>query len=525
MIQYLDFLPIWDGYMYAEAILNTDERLAEVKSIGESIHVLNYFSHPTMAFSLIMMIGQSIYPSIAMIHVINFILVVLSIVAYIQIVRFFLPKIGNLELTFAALIFAFNPLLFSSTINPNADLPVLVFFVTSIYSLLYHHKKLLLLSLIFLVFSKESGVLLYLLLLTSMTILYILSCFRFSPLYTLELKQQLKQLSLKTIIANSVVFITPLLLFLVYVIFRSQYNESIVWGLETNEQSGFITGILNNYDGNIALTRAIQIFLLNFSWIFTVFILIALVLKYRSKSSPKYLFIYNEKKLFLVLLILIFIGFSTANCIYNTFTNARYILPCLFFMCLFFQIALFFIFKFSIKKRLYLLCFTLLVLFIQVNKTIDPISKLLFGTIKIGQHDLLNMTSITDECCGIAGRDQLAYNAEFTQISKLTEQLTHKMGPALLVIEPSVKFHMFTNLPSSFTRQENTFNLKKDNALSLSEFLQSKTHATNVYYIDIPWMEDGSFTRTLLAKRYKVNKPIELSVNGYSLLAYKISNE
>jgi hypothetical protein len=52
-------------------------------------------------------------------------------------------------------------------------------------------------------------------------------------------------------------------------------------------------------------------------------------------------------------------------------------------------------------------------------RTIDPVSRLAFGTFPVGSHDLLRMTSITSECCGPNGRDQLTYNLEFTVFDDL----------------------------------------------------------------------------------------------------------
>src|SRR5699024_6013557 len=53
-------------------------------------------------------------------------------------------------------------------------------------------------------------------------------------------------------------------------------------------------------------------------------------------------------------------------------------------------------------------------------RTVDPVSRAVYGTFAIGDHRLLRMTSITNECCG-AGQDQLAYSAEFTVMHDLID--------------------------------------------------------------------------------------------------------
>ena len=51
--------------------------------------------------------------------------------------------------------------------------------------------------------------------------------------------------------------------------------------------------------------------------------------------------------------------------------------------------------------------------------TVDPVSRALYGTFALGDRSLLRLTRITHECCG-AGRDQLVYNLQFTNLADLT---------------------------------------------------------------------------------------------------------
>ncbi len=54
------------------------------------------------------------------------------------------------------------------------------------------------------------------------------------------------------------------------------------------------------------------------------------------------------------------------------------------------------------------------------RRTIDPVSRAIFGTFRFGDHAMLRMTSITGECCGY-GRDQLVYSPEFTRLAQLQD--------------------------------------------------------------------------------------------------------
>lgn len=68
-------------------------------------------------------------------------------------------------------------------------------------------------------------------------------------------------------------------------------------------------------------------------------------------------------------------------------------------------------------------------------RTVDPVSKALMGTVRFGEHDMLDMTRATGECCG-HGRDQIAYNLEHLHLGRLesmalAEMHRHRMRFAL----------------------------------------------------------------------------------------------
>jgi len=76
-------------------------------------------------------------------------------------------------------------------------------------------------------------------------------------------------------------------------------------------------------------------------------------------------------------------------------------------------------------------------------RTIDPLSRWLFGTFPFGQRDLLELTSITHECCA-AGRDQLVYNLEFTTLAALMDDAlaaTRAGDSTLIVLPDSLNWH------------------------------------------------------------------------------------
>jgi hypothetical protein len=66
----------------------------------------------------------------------------------------------------------------------------------------------------------------------------------------------------------------------------------------------------------------------------------------------------------------------------------------------------------------------------SATRTIDPVSRRLWGTFRFGEHELLRATSMTRECCGY-GRDQLVYNLQFTAFAEAQDALYAQLRPGL----------------------------------------------------------------------------------------------
>ena len=60
--------------------------------------------------------------------------------------------------------------------------------------------------------------------------------------------------------------------------------------------------------------------------------------------------------------------------------------------------------------------------FASALRTVDPVSKAAMGTVRFGEHEMLDMTRATGECCG-HGRDQLCYNLEHLHLHSLENLL------------------------------------------------------------------------------------------------------
>jgi hypothetical protein len=81
-------------------------------------------------------------------------------------------------------------------------------------------------------------------------------------------------------------------------------------------------------------------------------------------------------------------------------------------------------------------------------RTVDPLSRAVYGTFAFGQHELLNVTSLTRECCG-HGRDQLAYNLELNELHALQDLVFADIRPTsetVIAVDPNAHWYLLGQL-------------------------------------------------------------------------------
>lgn len=523
MMQYINFIPIWDGYLYALKILNAGTQWTLNLSFTELMEIHTYYYHPTLAYSFIMALAQKFHPGLATIYWVNLLLALVSVYAYVKIVKYFVPKILPLELGLAALVYVFNPVFIAAAINPNADFPVLVFFVTTVYALIYKNKAALAISLVCLVFSKESGVILYLLTIAAIFFMYALYYYKNSICQGENVLQHLFSQGAGRL-GDAVILFLPLLLLLGYLLFRSQVSDSVLYP-GSNSNYGYLAQLFLFFSPAVALTRLTQVFVLNYTWVLTVFIICCYGRWWLSDAVADKLSLPTRRHyVVMALLSLVFLGFLIPHLIYNDYTNSRYMLPTVFFVCLFFQISIAALFTAAIKTRIAILVLTLAALVSQINYTTDPVSRYIFGVFSFGQHEMLKMVSLTGECCGLAGRDQLAYNAQFSNISSLTQKLLghpeYSSAEVVFVVDHLANFNVLTNLHGGAGDSE-SLNLLQ-NIVDIRSLNSGGPPAENLYYVNMPWMNDSQRTLKSIADFYTWSEADTVSINGYPLDVYPL---
>jgi hypothetical protein len=224
-------------------------------------------------------------------------------------------------------------------------------------------------------------------------------------------------------------------------------------------------------------------------------------------------------------MIILWGGFVVMNLFLKTFTNVRYVLPAIIFLILFFSLSLK---KLIISRALRIALIAVITVLTgwQVFQTVDPVSRAFFGTAPFGNHPILKMTSVTGECCGRAGRDQLVYNAEFAMIPRLLDKMYAEIpltGESNIIMHPLGNFNIFT--PVDAVSRKRT--MQYDNAFfppvyGFQRIIRGVIPATG-YYVYLPWMEDAKKELDFVRHFFAVQDKKVIAINGYSLDVYSVT--
>lgn len=112
---------------------------------------------------------------------------------------------------------------------------------------------------------------------------------------------------------------------------------------------------------------------------------------------------------------------------YQTYSNARYYLPLHPLVIALGMLGLSALVRDGRRRALLALPLVPL-LALSALRTVDPVSRNFWGTASLGERSVLRVTWWTDECCG-AGRDQLGYNLQFTAFDEAQSRLYALLPP------------------------------------------------------------------------------------------------
>ncbi|MBF0299054.1 MAG: hypothetical protein HQK51_10065 [Oligoflexia bacterium] len=429
-----NFIPIWDSTIYTNWCI-----YPAITADNFVLRRFDCFGHVSHLFSLL--VGGVLYYSKFRYYNVHYMigfLYILSTWSFYKILCFYLNFNKNdskyrLEIFLGTILYAFCPVIWAMIFNLNLDIGILLFSVLFFYALTYQRKWQALIYASLLIFSKAIGIFIFIVILFS----YVVGNF-------FELKFGKDKSTIKDILKNFINQFYPLVLPVIalawHYIHISSKKDLPGWGsilVSKFSFSSIITIALNFNLNDVRLKSFLaNIFVLNFSWMLwgiIAFVLIKILVlnkifknnknndNNKNNVNKKITKVAEVKAVNYFISLSILLGMVYVTTRFLTFNNPRYnavVLPYLIITTIL-SIVLMSKTRWPRTSILSILC----VIIISSNLwTIDPLSKKVYGTFEYGKHSMLNMTSITNDCCG-KGRDQLLYNMQYLFIQNLLYQL------------------------------------------------------------------------------------------------------
>jgi hypothetical protein len=203
---------------------------------------------------------------------------------------------------------------------------------------------------------------------------------------------------------------------------------------------------------------------------------------------------------------------------YVTYSNTRYYLP-VFPLTLIAAYAALVRLRMPAFGREALLMAVTLLLAVSTVRTLDPVSRKIWGTFPFGDRSILSINSLTEECCGRA-RDQMAYNLEFTELATLQDMLYARLEPSdssVLVLPRDADWYTVGALDGvTHRRTLRSTGIVRPKVLTVRE--TDTLQAARAWYIEMPFTDDTDAI-ALMARRFEVGERCTVNHGPYRLSA------
>jgi hypothetical protein len=206
------------------------------------------------------------------------------------------------------------------------------------------------------------------------------------------------------------------------------------------------------------------------------------------------------------------------------FSNVRYLMPASALMLVLGYTALARLSLGAPVRRLALVAYALL-LVVSAERTWDPVSRRLWGTFPFGSHEMLRVTSLTGECCGI-GRDQLVYSLEFARLHEVMDDALAAVATdttQLLVIPANTSWYTVGPLDArSHRRTLHRSQTFEPPAVAHGEIMKAPVRPNRFFFLALP---NANVPRGLvnLGLYYSWPPPRRFARDGYEIFVYDMA--
>lgn len=496
-LSFLDTIPRWDGSQYFQALINGINTFD--LSLKSFMGNFNWYGHPTMGYAFITAISQLLDPTdLLALNVSSVILGLVGIFSFFVVCSKIFGRKNQVEILLLSTIFSVSPLFVSISTTFGPDFGSVIFFLAFLACFL---SDKLILSIFFgclLVFTKETGA-------------YVYGLFVLGHLTLVRLNRKTRTL------------LVPLFFLLIYFLsIKFKYwspdgNSFLSWG----DGCRFCFGIKRfNIIQNLSV-----IYILNFNWIYSLVIFTSaikyfhetLILRHRPKTTL------DQNTLYAIIFTLA--GLTVFFMIFVIYIMPRYMVLGLPLLIITFYGSFYHLIPSSIHRRILLFILSPL-LFIQTFKTIDPVSKAVFGSYQFGNHQVLK---IGTEYLA----DGLVYNTQYIYIQRLLDKF---------ILENSVdsRDNIFIDPYAWGTFQTGWGHFVHSQPLIIYSLDTLDKLPDDLYFLSFPFMRYGGLelnkiqnsfvpptieTRDVLRELFKTHKLIEskkIEIDGYWVHVYNL---
>lgn len=498
--KFSSYVPIWDAWR------NTDIWIRQ--AVFSPFNLFNFDSggHPSFSYFLPLGLLQYIdFGNMIFLHGTTTVMGTIAILFFYKLLKLIFPETKNIEIYLLTAIFAFYPIFLASQLHINPDFGVLVYFVVFLYLYLRQKRIASLTAALFLVFAKESGIMVY-----AATLI----CFSSVSLIT----DRLSHTKIIQNIKRNFIYLLPFVLFVFRLLYRvyALKTDALWFAFNTSSRPLDFVTFSPDILSRVPLSYFLGIFVINFNWIMTIFIVVGFFAVVFGRTHRV---IVGERKL-LVMVYLIFTLSLIFLTLFKTFTNVRYFLTLYAMMIMLSYVGLKALIV-SRRLRVGVLLFVFLIFLSSNFLTLDPVSKKIWGTFRFGRHEMLKMTSITGECCGW-GRDQLAYNLQFTYFHKLLD----KFYTAVRIGSSDPIAHHPIDSPEIIGRVDKknfqrTLRIRESYEPYLVTYIYPSLipKPDQIYYLEFPNVDNKETLRYYLTY-YTIEEVKSYEQDGYSMNVY-----
>ncbi|HEV8410691.1 MAG TPA: hypothetical protein VGQ30_09290 [Gemmatimonadaceae bacterium] len=505
----LHYVPIWDGRVYANCAIEA----ASNGVAGLSMESLRCAGHPSQGYVIFLAASQLLsFGNITALHLTNVMLGILALFSIRVVLGRIIPDPARQrQLDLVTLLCAIHPVVLSTLLQVNVDFGVYVFFYATLAALMSGKYWLATFTGLLLCFSKETGVLAYVLMIGLDVV------FRVLPAGTAAERAK-RALPL---------WMTPLpvLLFGAHVLWwNATHARPAVW--KHTWQTGTIDGFrFFDLSDPVFLSYAAGIFIIGFMWVVSLIIGADLVwggVRMVKRLPPREVKSADMHRLaYFTVLAVALIYLLTS---FRTWSNLRYF-ALLYPMLVILAFAAMLRLGWGWRSRTLSLVAIGALFALSIYRSVDPLAQAVYGTFSTGLHDMYRMSSITKEYDG-PGRDEIVYNFQFIGYHHAQNALFRALQPTdstAFATSRIARYNIWSQLDvATRERTMSQQNVIVPRYWDDVDLLASPKRPREVWFLVFTYFPDHDTTLASLKTLYKETGLTRTMSRGHLILAHHL---